>query len=287
MAKAKGLGKGLDALMGDAATLQSQEAGSVVLPISQVQPGLNQPRKRFDDEALADLAASIQEHGIIQPLTVRRLSTGYYQIIAGERRWRAARMAGLEEIPAIIIEADDQKAMELAMIENLQREDLNPIEEAEGFRVLTDTYGMSQAEAAERVGKSRSAVANAIRLLELNVSILRLVENGEISAGHARALLPLSPPLRKKAVEDILKYKLNVRQTEQLVKKLLAVGIEEKVPASQRTPDYAAEAARSLSSKLGRHCHISQGRKKGKVEIEYYGVDDLNNLLEALEAIAD
>ena len=287
MAKAKGLGKGLDALMGDAATLQSQEAGSVMLPISQVEPGLNQPRKRFDDEALADLADSIQEHGIIQPLTVRRLSTGYYQIIAGERRWRAARMAGLEEIPAIIIEADDQKAMELAMIENLQREDLNPIEEAEGFRVLTDTYGMSQAEAAERVGKSRSAVANAIRLLELNVSILRLVENGEISAGHARALLPLSPPLRKKAVEDILKYKLNVRQTEQLVKKLLAVGIEEKVPASQRTPDYAAEAARSLSSKLGRHCHISQGRKKGKVEIEYYGVDDLNNLLEALEAIAD
>ena len=284
--KPSGLGRGLGALLGDD-VLKPEAAGNLYLPISQVESCSSQPRKSFDEDALAELADSIREHGVIQPLTVRKLASGYYQIIAGERRWRAARMAGLEEIPAIIIEADDQKAMELAMIENLQREDLNPIEEAEGFRVLTDTYGMSQAEAAERVGKSRSAVANAIRLLELNVSILRLVENGEISAGHARALLPLSPPLRKKAVEDILKYKLNVRQTEQLVKKLLAVGIEEKVPASQRTPDYAAEAARSLSSKLGRHCHISQGRKKGKVEIEYYGVDDLNNLLEALEAIAD
>ena len=280
------MGKGLSALLGEDFSADFSTPSST-LPISQIESYQNQPRKNFDQVKLQELADSIRQHGVIQPLTVRRLSTGYYQIIAGERRWRAARMAGLEEIPAIIIEADDQKAMELAMIENLQREDLNPIEEAEGFRVLTDTYGMSQAEAAERVGKSRSAVANAIRLLELNVSILRLVENGEISAGHARALLPLSPPLRKKAVEDILKYKLNVRQTEQLVKKLLAVGIEEKVPASQRTPDYAAEAARSLSSKLGRHCHISQGRKKGKVEIEYYGVDDLNNLLEALEAIAD
>lgn len=280
------MGKGLSALLGEDFSADFSTPSST-LPISQIESYQNQPRKNFDQVKLQELADSIRQHGVIQPLTVRKLSSGYYQIIAGERRWRAARMAGLEEIPAIIIEADDQKAMELAMIENLQREDLNPIEEAEGFRVLTDTYGMSQAEAAERVGKSRSAVANAIRLLELNVSILRLVENGEISAGHARALLPLSPPLRKKAVEDILKYKLNVRQTEQLVKKLLAVGIEEKVPASQRTPDYAAEAARSLSSKLGRHCHISQGRKKGKVEIEYYGVDDLNNLLEALEAIAD
>lgn len=286
MAREKGMGKGLSALLGEDFSADFSTPSST-LPISQIESYQNQPRKNFDQVKLQELADSIRQHGVIQPLTVRKLSSGYYQIIAGERRWRAARMAGLEEIPAIIIEADDQKAMELAMIENLQREDLNPIEEAEGFRVLTDTYGMSQAEAAERVGKSRSAVANAIRLLELNVSILRLVENGEISAGHARALLPLSPPLRKKAVEDILKYKLNVRQTEQLVKKLLAVGIEEKVPASQRTPDYAAEAARSLSSKLGRHCHISQGRKKGKVEIEYYGVDDLNNLLEALEAIAD
>ena len=151
MAKAKGLGKGLDALMGDSVTMQSQEAGSVMLPISQVEPGLNQPRKRFDDEALADLAASIEEHGIIQPLTVRRLSTGYYQIIAGERRWRAAKLAGLNEIPAVIIEADDRKVMELGLIENLQREDLNPIEEANGYKVLMSEYGLTQEEVAQRV----------------------------------------------------------------------------------------------------------------------------------------
>jgi len=179
MPKAKGLGKGLDALMGDAATLQSQEAGSVLLPISQVEPGLNQPRKRFDEEALADLASSIEEHGIIQPLTVRRLSTGYYQIIAGERRWRAARMTELTEIPAVVIEADDQKAMELAMIENLQREDLNPMEEAEGFRALVANYGMTQEEAARRVGKSRSAVANSMRYNKALHQALRLLENRE------------------------------------------------------------------------------------------------------------
>ncbi len=283
MAKEKGMGKGLSALLGEDFSADFSTPSST-LPISQIESCHNQPRKSFDSTKLEELADSIRQHGVIQPLTVRKLASGYYQIIAGERRWRAARSAGLEEVPAIIIEADDQKAMELAMIENLQREDLNPIEEAQGFRVLTDTYGMSQAEAAERVGRSRSAVANAIRLLELNDSIQHLVENGELSAGHARALLPLSPALRKKAVDEIMKYKLNVRQTEQLVRKLQASGLE-KAETVEKTPDYAAEAARSLSSKLGRHCHISQGKKKGKVEIEYYGVDDLNDLLEALEGL--
>lgn len=284
MAKEKGMGKGLSALLGEDFSADFSTPSST-LPISQIESYQNQPRKNFDAAKLEELANSIRQHGVIQPLTVRKLASGYYQIIAGERRWRAARLAGLEEVPAVIIEAGDQKAMELAMIENLQREDLNPIEEAEGFRVLTDTYGMSQAEAAERVGRSRSAVANAIRLLELSDSIQHMVESGELSAGHARALLPLSPALRKKAADDIIKYKLNVRQTEQLVRKLQAGGGAEKAEAVEKTPDYAAEAARSLSSKLGRHCHISQGRKKGKIEIEYYGVDDLNDLLEALEGL--
>lgn len=286
MAKEKGMGKGLSALLGEDFSADFSTPSST-LPISQIESYQNQPRKNFDQEKLQELADSIRVHGVIQPLTVRKLASGYYQIIAGERRWRAARMAGLDEVPAVVIEADDQKAMELAMIENLQREDLNPIEEAEGFRVLTDTYGMSQAEAAERVGKSRSAVANSMRLLELNSSILHLVETGEITAGHARALLPLSPALRKKAVEDIIKYKLNVRQTEHLVRKLQAGGTEEKASAKEKAPDYAAEAARSLSTKLGRHCHISQGKKKGKIEIEYYSIDDLNDLLEALETLGN
>lgn len=286
MASERGLGKGLGALLGDAA-LRTQEVGSLSLPISQVEPGVKQPRKRFDEDSLADLADSIRIHGVIQPLTVRRLSSGYYQIIAGERRWRAAKLAGLMEIPAVIIEADDRKVMELGLIENLQREDLNPIEEAEGFRVLVETYGMTQEQAAERVGRSRSAVANALRLLDLNVSIQKLVEDGELSAGHARAILPLSPFLRVKAVSEITKGGLNVRQTEKLVKTLMSHGLETPAPEKKASAevDYAAEAAKSLSTRLGRACHISQGKKKGKIEIEYYGMDDLNDLLEALERL--
>ena len=286
MAKENGMGKGLSALLGEDFSADFSTPSST-LPISQIESYQNQPRKNFNQEKLEELAESIRQHGVIQPLTVRKLSSGYYQIIAGERRWRAARMAGLDEVPAVVIEADDQKAMELAMIENLQREDLNPIEEAEGFRTLTEAYGMTQAQAAERVGKSRSAVANALRLLELNHSLQRLVESGQISAGHARALLPLSPPLRVKAAEEILHSQLSVRQTEQLVKKLQNSGQEQKAVPEEKIPaiDYAAEAAKSLSARLGRACHISQGKKKGKIEIEYYGVDDLNNLLEALEGL--
>ena len=286
MAKEKGMGKGLSALLGEDFSADFSTPSST-LPISQIESCQNQPRKIFDQEKLEELAESIRQHGLIQPLTVRKLSSGYYQIIAGERRWRAARIAGLDEVPAVIIEADDQKVMELAMIENLQREDLNPIEEAEGYRVLTETYGMTQAQAAERVGKSRSAVANSMRLLELHYSIQKAVENGSISAGHARALLALSPNLRPKAVDAIIREHLNVRQTEQLVKRLQAgENMKKLVPeASDTAVDYAAEAAKSLSARLGRACRISHGQKKGKIEIEYYGVDDLNNLLEALEAL--
>ena len=256
MAMERGLGRGLGALLGDAA-LQSQEGGSLSLPISQVEPGLKQPRKRFDEESLQDLADSIRIHGVIQPLTVRRLASGYYQIIAGERRWRAAKLAGLTEVPAVIIEADDRKVMELGLIENLQREDLNPIEEANGYKVLLDEYGLTQEEVAQRVGKSRPAVANALRLLAL------------------------PDPVH-------LAEELSVRQTEALAKRLAA---GEKEPPARKTaagPDlslYIKEAEKSLASRFGRKVHIVNGRKKGKIELEYYNPEDLNALLELLEQL--
>ena len=277
----KGLGKGLAALLGDDVMESGEEKNSLFLPISQVESCASQPRKQFDADALADLADSIREHGIIQPLTVRKLQSGYYQIIAGERRWRAARMAGLSEVPAIVIEADDRKAMELAMIENLQREDLNPIEEAEGYQMLISQYNMTQEETAQRVGKSRSAVANALRLLNLCPSVRAMVEDGRLSNGHARTLLPLAPEAQEKAAATIIKNDLSVRQTELLVKKLTAQP-KEKPQKSGISVDYAEEAARELSSRLGRGCKIVSGRKKGRIELEYYGVDDLNDLIDAL-----
>ena len=285
MANTKGLGKGLSALLGDdVIAAKDERASSLLLPISQVESCSTQPRKSFEPEALSDLADSIRIHGIIQPLTVRKLQSGYYQIIAGERRWRAARMAGLTQVPVVVIEADDRKAMELAMIENLQREDLNPIEEAEGYRVLTEQYGMTQDECAQRVGKSRPTVANALRLLNLCPPVRAMVEDGRLTNGHARALLPLSPALQETTAASILKNDLSVRQTEQLVKKLTA-GKKEKPSPAGLTVDYAQEAARDLGNTLGRGCRIVSGKKKGRIELEYYGVDDLNELLEALHTI--
>ncbi|MCU6751375.1 Probable chromosome-partitioning protein parB [uncultured Oscillibacter sp.] len=260
--------------------MKAESTGSLYLPISQVESCSSQPRKHFDEASLAELADSIREHGIIQPLTVRKLASGYYQIIAGERRWRAARLAGLQEVPVIVMEADDRKAAELAMIENLQREDLNPIEEAAGFQSLMETYHMTQAEAASRVGKSRSAVANALRLLSLTPPVAKLVEEGKLSAGHARALLPLSPALQENAAGAVISGGLSVRQTEALAKRL-SLEKPEKAPAPKGI-DYAAEAQKELSSKLGRGVRIVTGRKKGRIELEYYGIDDLNDLLEAL-----
>ena len=283
---AKGLGKGLAALLGDNVMDNQEEKASLYLPISQVESCAGQPRKQFDPDALADLADSIREHGIIQPLTVRKLQSGYYQIIAGERRWRAARMAGLDQVPAIVIEADDRKAMELAMIENLQREDLNPMEEAEGYRQLMEQYNLTQEETAQRVVKSRSAVANALRLLNLCPSVRAMVEDGRLTSGHARTILPLSPALQKKAADAVLKSDLSVRQTELLVKKLTAE-VKEKpaVTTGGLEVNYAEEAAKALCAHLGRGCKIISGRKKGRIELEYYGVDDLNNLLDALNTL--
>lgn len=284
MAKMKGLGKGLDALLGDDFTNEPEVKSSLFLPISQVESCAAQPRKQFDPDALADLADSIRQHGIIQPLTVRKLQSGYYQIIAGERRWRAARMAGLTQVPAVVIEADDRKAMELAMIENLQREDLNPMEEAEGYRTLMEQYGLTQEETSQRVGKSRSAVANSLRLLNLSKEVRGLVEEGKLSGGHARALVPLTADMQQKAAAVIVKDDLSVRQTELLVKKLTAEKAEKPIKSAIAV-DYAAEAARELTQHLGRPCKIFTGKKKGRIELEYYGVDDLNALLDALQQL--
>ena len=281
--KPSGLGRGLGALLGDD-VMKTESSGSLSLPISQVETCSSQPRKRFDDESLQELADSISQHGIIQPLTVRKLSSGYYQIITGERRWRAARLAGLQEVPVIVIEADDRKAAELAMIENLQREDLNPMEEAAGFQSLIESYHMTQEEAAQRVGKSRSAVTNALRLLGLTPSVRKLVEEGKLSAGHARALVPLSPSLQESAANAIVSGGLSVRQTEALVKRLSA----EKKEAQVKDPDevdYLSEAQNELKARLCRGVKIVPGRKKGRIELEYYGVDDLNDLLDALAVI--
>ena len=285
MASERGLGKGLGALLGDAA-LQSQEGGSVSLPLAQVEPGLKQPRKRFDEETLADLADSIRTHGIIQPLTVRRLSSGYYQIIAGERRWRAAKLAGLSEVPAVIIEADDRKVMELGLIENLQREDLNPMEEAMGYRTLMEEYGLTQEETAQRVGKSRPAVANALRRIALPDAIRHLVEEGQLSAGHARALLSISSStLQKKLAQKIIAEGLSVRQTEALAKRFAREEAQEET-AYAAPPDpmklYRDAAAKDLTTRWGRKVSITMGPKKGKLEFEFYNDEDLTELLDRL-----
>lgn len=289
MAKKKaelGLGRGLNALLGDP-VLQNQGEGSVSLPISQVEPGLNQPRKRFDPDSLSELADSIRIHGVIQPLTVRRLSSGYYQIIAGERRWRAAKQAGLDEIPAVIIEADDRKVMELGLIENLQREDLNPAEEARGYQTLMTEYGLTQEQVAQRMGKSRPAVTNALRLLNLPEDLMALVEDGNLSAGHARALLGApNQTLQRQAAKAVLEKGLSVRQTEALVKALQKEK-KEKPQEDNVLAIYLADIEKNLGSQLGRKVHIQHKGKKGKVELEYYSEDDLDALLRLLQYSQD
>jgi len=280
------LGLGVDALFGQESAAATPSSGSVALPISQVEPGLNQPRKRFEPEALADLTDSIRTHGIIQPLTVRRLASGYYQIIAGERRWRAAKAAGLEEVPAVIIEADDRKVMELGLIENLQREDLNPVEEAKGYQVLIQEHGLTQEEVAQRMGKSRPAITNALRLLALPEAVLILLEEGSLSAGHARAILAApTPELQIQAAQQTATHNLSVRQTEALIKTLQKTAKSPKSsdPLSPGISIYLAEVEKSLSSRFGRKVRIVDKGNKGKIELEYYDISDLDALLDALE----
>lgn len=282
MASNKGLGRGLGALLGDFTEEPLEKSAYQQLPIYKVEPNPDQPRQDFDEEELQSLADSIAIHGVIQPLTVRELPSGYYQIIAGERRWRAARMANLSEVPAVIIEADDRKVKELALIENLQRQDLNPVEEALGYRSLMDEYGLTQEDAAARVGKSRSAVANALRLLGLDGEILEMVRRGELTAGHARAILSLkSPKKQMEAAKKIIALGMSVRAAETLCKNMAKEAPAEK-PQSVFAVDYVAECEKQLSKQLGRGVKIVNGKRKGKFELEFYGQEDLQKLLDAL-----
>ena len=281
----KGLGKGLGALLGDMSEPAAEESAYRMLPLHRVEPNPEQPRQDFDEEELEALAESIRQHGILQPLTVRETGAGYYQIIAGERRWRAARMAELAEVPAIVVEADDKKAMELALIENLQRQDLNSVEEALGYQSLIEEFGLTQEEAANRVGKSRPAVANSLRLLSLDEKVLEMLRTGSITAGHAKAILMLkSGKKQQEAAQKIANLGLSVRQAELLCKNMS----REKEPVQEEPVlkvDYVKECEKSLSKHLGRGVKIVNGKRKGRFELEFYGQDDLQNLLDALMKI--
>lgn len=281
--KTKGLGKGLGALFGEIPPVDAAQPVTT-LPIEQLEPNPAQPRRSFSPEELETLADSLREHGVISPLTVRKTGENLYQIIAGERRWRAARMAGLREVPVTVIEADDKKAMELALIENLQRADLDPIEEAQGYQQLMQEYGMTQSAVADRVGRSRPAVANALRLLALSAPVLDMVASGAISAGHARAILTLPDENTQLAVaQRVQNLQLSVRQTELMCKNMSKPSRKEPVPAP--AVDYIAVCERDLSRSLGRGVKIRHGKRKGRLELEYYGEDDLQRLLDALDTI--
>ena len=285
----RGLGIGLDALFGS--DLQTEQEEIRTLPLSQVEPRQDQPRDSFDEERLQDLAASVARHGLIQPVIVRRLDGGYYQIIAGERRWRAARMAGLHEIPVRVLQADDRSVSELALVENLQREDLNPMEEARGYQKLIGDYGLTQEEAAAGVGKSRSTVTNALRLLNLCGPVAAMVENGELSAGHARALLALEDPaLQEKAAQQVLQKALSVRKTELLAarwKKEAATAPSDGEKTGEETVDYAAVVSEELSSLYGRRVSLSDRKDRGKIELYYDNAEDREALISLLRELKE
>lgn len=280
----KGLGTGLGVLFGQDEE-NEKDSQLLTLPISKVEPRLEQPREYFDQEALQELADSIAQYGLIQPITARKLDSGYYQIIAGERRWRAARMAGLREVPVRVIEADDRRTAELALVENLQREDLNPVEEAKGYRTLMEEYGLTQEETAKSVGRSRPAVANALRLLSLSKPVLELLEKGELSAGHARALVPIQDGEKQlAAAKEVIDKALSVRKTEQLAGRMCREDRQTgKEDSGGVKVDYCAEVSRQLSAALGRKVRLVDGKKTGRIEIEFYGADDREALISLLE----
>ena len=277
----KGLGTGLDILFGAEDYDDDKESELLNLPISKVEPNKEQPREYFDQQALQDLADSISQYGLIQPVVARKLDTGYYQIIAGERRWRASRLAGLTEIPVRVIEADDRRTAELALVENLQREDLNPIEEAKGYKSLIEEYGLTQEETAKSVGKSRPAITNSLRLLNLSPRVLELVETGDLSAGHARALIPIENEEKQlDAAEEVIRKGLSVRKTERLAAGILRAKPEDK-DSNEISVDYAAEIANELTAVIGRKVKLVEGKRTGRIEIEYYGADDREVLINA------
>ena len=281
----RGLGTGLGALFGED-SLGNELSGALNVPIAKVEPRADQPRNVFDQETLQELADSLRQYGMIQPITVRKLDSGYYQIIAGERRWRAARLAGLSDVPVRVIEADDKRAMELALVENLQREDLNAIEEARGYRTLIEEYVMTQEEASHSIGKSRSAIANSLRLLNLAPPVMAMVEDGDISAGHARALLSIKEEADQlRIATKVVAESLSVRQTENLAAKTASSSAK----ANKQHEDdfsikinYLADTEKRLEASLGRKVVIRDSKKKGSIELEYYGSDDREALIDAL-----
>lgn len=283
MAKKGGLGKGLDALFKDN---EADVAQSLLrIRISDIEPNKDQPREYFDTEALQELADSIREHGILQPIVVRAIPGGSYQIIAGERRWRASRLAELTEIPAVVIEAEDERVMELALIENLQRQDLNPVEEAQGYKTLMETYGMTQEQVAKRVGKSRPAVANAVRLLSLPERVLDELSGGEITSGHGKVLAGIEDTeLMNTLLDRVIVEGLTVRQLEKLIKE--ASGKEKKPgkkPDSSWGDSWYKEAELSLGESLGRKVRIKKKGDTGTLEIEFYSKEELNDLIRQLD----
>lgn len=281
----KGLGTGLGALFGDD-IFEEENQEIMTLPITKVEPRKEQPREYFDEAALQELSESIAQFGLIQPIVARKLDTGYYQIIAGERRWRASRMAGLKEVPVRIIEADDRRTAELALVENLQREDLNPIEEAKGYKTLIEVYGMTQEEAAKSVGRSRPAITNSMRLLSLSNEVLTLVETGKLSAGHARALVPITDAKKQlAAANEVIDKGLSVRKTEELAAKAQRPEAPAKPKSSGLSVDYAAEVSKELTALLGRRVQLTDGKKTGKIELEFYGSDDREALIEKLKKL--
>lgn len=278
--KKSGLGKGLDAIFAENGTEESNRSAEE-LKLSDLEPNRGQPRKDFDDETLAELADSISQHGILQPLLVRPIFGGGYQIVAGERRWRAARMAGLITVPAIIRELDDEQVMEIALIENLQREDLSPLEEAMGYQSLMDSYDMTQEEVAKIVGKSRSAVANVLRLLKLPEEVQSLIRSGQVSAGHGRALLSFPEDAEKIAVaKRVIEEDLSVREVERLAQK--ANEVPKKKDVKPRGIPYFNEVELSLHDYLGRKVRVNGDEKKGTLQIEFYGQEDLSELIRKL-----
>lgn len=280
----RGLGTGLDILFG-ANDFDEEEGELQTLPIMKIEPRKDQPREIFDERALAELAESIGHYGLIQPIVVRKLENGYYQIIAGERRWRASRMAGLSEVPVRVIEADDRRTAELALVENLQRENLNPIEEAKGYKTLIEVYGLTQDETAKSVGRSRPAIANSMRLLGLSDGVMKLVEDGQLSAGHARALLPIEDKEKQlAAANEVLSKSLSVRKTEALSARMTKEAPPEK-PKTGTEVNYAAEVENELGKILGRKVKLTDGKKTGRIEIEFYGADDRENLIDLLRKL--
>ncbi|MDP4091918.1 MAG: ParB/RepB/Spo0J family partition protein [Bacillota bacterium] len=277
----KGLGKGLGALI-TSADMSSEESFVKEIKINEIEPNVNQPRKNFNNEKLAQLSESIKQHGVVQPIIVKR-EDDTYRIIAGERRWRAARMAGLATVPVVVRDVTNKQLMELALIENIQREDLNPIEEAEAYEKLLKEFNMTQEELSNTVGKSRPAIANSLRLLNLSETIKNFLINEELSSGHARALLAIEDKkLQEKAVEEIISKSLNVRDTEKLIKKLLT---KSKPKKADLLKEEYADIEEKLKNIFGTKVKLLSNNKRGKIMIEYYSNDELERILELVGKI--